>query len=70
MSGDYGGGLIVWSLKSFKEMKRVKFKKAVRNLRFEPDGQNLAVSVQGDKIYILDEEFEILKTCDHALGYS
>ena len=69
MSGDYDGVLIVWSLKSFKEMKRVEFKGAVYNLRFEPHGQNLAISVEDDKIYILDEEFEILKTCDHDLGY-
>ena len=69
VSGGRDRRLIIWSTKKLEEVKRVQFKGLVRNAKFQPNGQNLAVSVGGDKIYILDEEFEIYKTCDHKLSY-
>ena len=69
MSGGSDGNLIVWSTKRLEEVKRVQFKGTVYNAKFQPNGQYLAVSVYDDKIYILDEEFEIYKTCDHKLSW-
>ena len=46
----------------------MEFKGAVTNVRFQPNGENLAVSIYNDKIHILDKEFESLETCEHNLG--